>query len=162
MKPLLIVALGALAVVPTALALPAFTTAPKQAAGAANQPKFLSVRVAAHPTFDRIVFRFAGGRPGYRVEYVPRLEQDGSGDVIPLRGSSVLKIVFQPARAHERLTRVEAGTGTLTPNFPTLREVAAAGDFEGVVTFGAGLSKRVGFRVLGLSNPSRVVVDVSH
>ena len=44
MKPLLIVALGALAVVPTALAAPAFTTAPKQAAGAANQQKFIGMR----------------------------------------------------------------------------------------------------------------------
>jgi hypothetical protein len=35
-------------------------------------------------------------------------------------------------------------------------------DFEGVVRFGLGLRRRTGFRVFRLTNPTRIVVDVSH
>ncbi|HEX2411108.1 MAG TPA: molybdopterin-dependent oxidoreductase [Solirubrobacteraceae bacterium] len=35
-------------------------------------------------------------------------------------------------------------------------------DFEGVVTFGLGLRRKTGFRVLRLTSPKRLVVDVAH
>lgn len=47
-----------------------------------------------------------------------------------------------------------------TPRFPELREIAGAGDFEGVVSFGLGLTAESGFRVFTLTNPDRLVVDV--
>jgi AMIN domain len=50
----------------------------------------------------------------------------------------------------------------LTPEFPTLRQVRISADYEAVVSFGLGLRDRVGFRVFGLTNPTRVVVDVAH
>jgi hypothetical protein len=40
--------------------------------------------------------------------------------------------------------------------------VRLAGDFEAVLSFGLGLNQRVGFRVLTLTSPWRVVVDISH
>ena len=160
MKPALIVLVGTLSTVPIGVGAPAFTTAPKHASGATSQSRLVSVHASTLPTFDRLVFRFAGGRPGYSMRFENSLLADGSGTPIPLRGRAVLTMVFQPARAHERL-RAEAATGSLKPNFPTLREVARAGDFEGIVTYGAGLSKRAGFRVIGLNRPPRIVVDVA-
>jgi peptidoglycan hydrolase-like protein with peptidoglycan-binding domain len=50
----------------------------------------------------------------------------------------------------------------LIPGFPTLREVRWGGEFEGLTTFAVGLTGRSGFRVLELSQPSRVVIDVAH
>jgi peptidoglycan hydrolase-like protein with peptidoglycan-binding domain len=42
------------------------------------------------------------------------------------------------------------------------RQVADAGDFEGQLTWGIGVAARTGLRVVGLSDPSRVAVDVAH
>jgi hypothetical protein len=49
---------------------------------------------------------------------------------------------------------------TVIPRFPELREVAGASDFDGVVSFGRGLSAESGFRVFTLTDPDRFVVDV--
>jgi hypothetical protein len=49
---------------------------------------------------------------------------------------------------------------TITPGFPTLKQVKIAGDFERVLSFGIGVDHRTGFRVLPLTNPSRVAIDL--
>ena len=49
----------------------------------------------------------------------------------------------------------------LTPLCPNLRH-RAAGDFEGVVSFGLGLRRKTGFRVFRLTAPTRIVIDVAH
>jgi hypothetical protein len=70
--------------------------------------------------------------------------------------------VLDPANAHD----VETGEGTLTTPRRTkwrldlLRETAVIGDFEAFVTVGAGLAHRAPFRVMTLTNPTRIVVDV--
>jgi hypothetical protein len=43
-----------------------------------------------------------------------------------------------------------------------LREVNAPGSFEGQTTAGIGVTQRVGFRVLELTNPTRIVIDLAH
>src|SRR6266536_663792 len=47
----------------------------------------------------------------------------------------------------------------LTPGLPLLKEVAVAGDFEGVLSFGVGLARPAGLRVQTLTAPARVVID---
>ncbi len=86
-----------------------------------------------------------------------------AGRPVPLRGRAVLRVVLHGGQAGDRSGASTVHTpSTLTPEFPTLRQVRPAGDFEGVVTYGLGLRDRVGFRLFGLSNPTRVVVDVAH
>jgi hypothetical protein len=117
------------------------------------------VRVAPHPTFDRVVFEFRGETPAWRAAYVPRIVQDPSGRIATIPGRAFLHLVFQR-------TRVDRGsTGSrivLTRRFPTLVQVQEAGDFERVVSFGVGVRRRVGFRGLHLSGPGRIVLDLSH
>jgi hypothetical protein len=43
-----------------------------------------------------------------------------------------------------------------------LRDLAFAGDFEAVVTFGIGVARRAAFRVLQFDAPSRVAIDITH
>ena len=50
----------------------------------------------------------------------------------------------------------------LTPELPTLRQVQRSVQAEVVTEYGLGLRDRVGFRVFGLANPTRLVVDVAH
>ena len=119
--------------------------------------------------YDRLVFNLSGPATGYRVEYVPVVTQDGSGDPIPLRGGAFLQIVLS-APAHN-----DAGRPTYLPadrsnavdvrTFTTFRQVAFGGSFEGLTTFGLGVRAKLPFRVVVLPGPgsgSRIAVDVSH
>jgi hypothetical protein len=126
-------------------------------------PTLVGVRTGRHEQYDRTVFDFAGGTPGYRVEYGP-LVGDGSGDVIPLAGAVTLRVVFDGAFPYD------VGTGAPTidlgrvydPRLPTLRQIKSGGASEGYISFGLGLADRVGFRVLRLTDPPRIAVDVAH
>ena len=51
---------------------------------------------------------------------------------------------------------------SLTPLFPALRQLKISGDFEGVVSFGAGINGQKPFRVFTLTAPQRIVVDIRH
>jgi hypothetical protein len=117
------------------------------------------VRVARHRGFDRIVFEFRGETPAWRAAYVPKIVQDPSGRVVTVGGRAFLRIVFQ----RTRVDRARAGSRIVrTPGFPTLMQLKEAGDFEGVVSFGLGARRRVGFRALHLSAPGRIALDLSH
>jgi hypothetical protein len=123
----------------------------------------VGVRAGRNKDFDRLVFDFDGPIPGVRVEYVDQLIEDGSGDPIPMRGRAIVQIVLSPAAAHR-----EDGTPTFTGPLPDLtgfaafRQVADAGDFEAVLTWGVGVAARTGLRVITLTAPTRVAVDVTH
>ncbi len=125
------------------------------------------VAVAGHDGYDRVVFQFRNGLPGYRVEYVePPLREDGSGNVVRLDGEAFLVVRMEPASGFD-LTVPEGeliytGPRRITPDGTSvLREVVRTGDFEAVLTWAIGFDERVAFRVLTLDDPARVVVDVA-
>jgi hypothetical protein len=144
-----------------ALGLPPFSTEPKSGPASGGQAELFAIATGCHANFDRFVIRARFGRPGYRVRYVRRVVEDGSGRPVRLRGRKRIHVVIRDARAHTQagaplLPRV------LTPLCPNLRQVKDAGDFEGQVSFGLGLSRRTGFRVFRLTAPTRIVIDVLH
>ncbi len=143
--------------------LPAPTqTGPVTATGT-GYGQLVNVRTGRHPGYDRVVFDFTGGTPGYRVEYGTLTEQ-ARGTPVPLAGRAALVIVFNPAAAHDLNTGAPTYdiSQTLNPSLPTLRQIRFGGDFEGYVAAGLGLADRVGFRVFQLHSPDRVVIDVAH
>ncbi len=113
-----------------------------------------TVRVGHHPGFDRLVFTFAGPLPGYSVAYVPQVTRDGSGLPLTLPGSSYVLVTLRPTS-----TTTHSPQQPITPHFPMLRQVAGAGDFEAVASYGVGLTSRSGMRVSTLTGPNRLVVD---
>lgn len=123
----------------------------------------VGVRAGRNKDFDRLVFDFEGPAPGFTVQYVPQLVEDGTGNVIPLRGRAVVQILIHPAAAHR-----DDGSPSFDGRLPDLtgfaafRQVADAGDFEAVLTWGIGVAARTGLRAFTLTSPSRVVVDVGH
>jgi hypothetical protein len=127
-------------------------------------PEVTGIRVGHHRRFDRIVVDLDGAAPGFRVRYVRALHADPSAHLVNLLGPASLRIVLDPANAHDP----ETGDGTLTTprrtawRFDQVRETAVIGDFEAFVTIGAGLARRAPFRVMTLTNPTRIVVDVRH
>ncbi len=128
-----------------------------------------AIRTADHGTYDRVVFEFDRPFGGYTVKYVSALTEDPTGDPVELAGGAVLAVniqgatldnSFQTDGSNPRATY--GGPRQLTPNLPAVKEVADAGDFEAVLTFGIGVASKTGFRVLRLSSPDRLVVDVAH
>lgn len=123
-----------------------------------------AVRVAHQPGFDRIVFEFApqaGGTahlPAYTVsrQASAQFVKDPSGMPVTMRGSAGLRIVFHGASGATSYT----GSRDLTPGLPVVQEVEQLGDFEAVLSWGAGLSRASCLRTLQLANPTRLVVDV--
>jgi hypothetical protein len=122
-------------------------------------PELVSVQAVERKGYDRVLFTFQGAMPGYQVRYVPEVA-DQAGRRLPLRGEAFLAVTFEPARAHDPGGEPTVSTTTLTPSSPVLRQVRFAGDFEGRVSFGLGLSGRGGFRVSELRDPVRVAVDI--
>jgi hypothetical protein len=121
-----------------------------------------AVRAAGHEKFDRVVFEFASDSlPGYRVEYVDRpVRRCGSGDVVAVAGDAWLAVRLEPAEAH-----TEKGEATIKDRerrvgLPLLKELKMICDFEAEVSWVMGLASPNRYRVLELSNPTRLVIDV--
>jgi hypothetical protein len=123
--------------------------------------------LARHEGYDRVVFQFRNGLPGYRVEYVePPLHEDGSGARVEIEGRAFVLVRMEPASGFDlatgegelvytgprRISGADAGTSIV-------REVVRTGDFEAVLSWAIGLEDRVDFRVLTLDGPPRLVVD---
>jgi hypothetical protein len=123
------------------------------------------VAVAGHDSYDRVVFQFRNGVPGYRVEYVePPLREDGSGNVVNLDGAAFLVVRMEPASGFDLSVpegaMVYTGPRRISPEGTSVvREVVRTGDFEAVLTWAIGLNEQVPFRVLTLDDPARIVVD---
>lgn len=126
-------------------------------------PLLVDVRVGGHRAFDRVVFEFDGPRPGYTVRYVPQVIADGSGEPVHLKGRAFVEVTMRPAAAHD-----DSGAATFPGPLPTiantaaLRDIADAGDFEGVITWGIGVAARTPLQVRRLDHPSRIAIDVAH
>ena len=150
--------------------LPAgFSTAPKKGGTAPARASLLRViRSGSHYGFDRIVFEFSGPASAHDVRYVDQVRSDPSDRPVALRGNAYLSVVMpggtldtslqvdDPARA-----RSYKGPRRIQPDLPAVKEIAVAGDFEAVLSFGIGLDSRTAFRVIRLTEPGRVVLDVA-
>lgn len=126
------------------------------------------VRTGQHACYDRLVVDLSGDAAGYRVRYVTAVTQDGSGNVVPLRGGAKLQIVvLAPAYDAAGSATFPAGRSELAAvsGYRTFRQVAGAGSFEGQTTLGLGVRARLPFRMFVLDGPgsgSRLVIDVAH
>jgi hypothetical protein len=121
------------------------------------------VRAGRNEGFDRVVFQFDGDQvPGYHLEYIDKpVIKCGSGDPTELAGQGWLQVRLQPAQAHAD------GKATVTererkPKLPVIEELEMTCDFEGEATWVLGVKKPNTYRVLELTEPTRLVVDVRH
>ena len=140
-----------------------------EAASATTSARVENLRAGRHACFDRLVVDLEGDVSGYTVSYVSRVEQLGSGAVVPLAGAADLEILVEAA-AYD-----DAGRATYRPRTPsravnvsgysTFRQVAFTGSFEGQTLIGLGVRARLPMRVFVLDGPgdgSRLVIDVAH
>lgn len=130
---------------------------------AARSPKVVDLRFATHRTFDRVVIDIVGRIPGGNAHYARRFHQDGSGDPVPIRGSSGIALALHRAVAHDAQGHnVYEGPRIARPHFDTLKALAFTGDFEGTVSFGFALTHRAEYRIFFLHDPQRLVIDFRH
>ena len=143
-------------------------TAPVEGEATGSETALLErVAVGRHEGFDRVVFQFRDHLPGYRVEYVaPPLKEDGSGNVVQVKGSAFVVVRMEPASGFDLTT----GEGVMVYKGPKridgaaagtsiVREVVRTGDFEAVLSWAVGLEDRVDFRVRTTTSPARLIVD---
>ena len=91
---------------------------------------------------------------------------DPSDQIVPLRGRAFVVVVFHGgtidtaryAPDPETAPRY-SGPLRLTPNYELLKEVAFAGDFEAVLSFGIGIDHVAGLHMQTLTSPPRLVID---
>jgi hypothetical protein len=125
------------------------------------------IAVGRHEGYDRVVFEFRNGLPGYRIQYVqPPLKEDGSGNPVSVQGSAIVLVRMEPASGFD----LNTGEGVMTYKGPkridgagagasVVQELVRTGDFEAVLSWAVGLSGKVDFRVLTATSPSRLIVD---
>jgi len=123
-----------------------------------------SVRESQHEGFDRVVFDFGDrSMPNYRIEYVTSPPQQcGTGVEIRLEGRAWVAIELQPVQAHDDAGNTTAGDENRKPGFANLLELRQTCDFEGRVTWVAGLATRAGYRTMMMQEPNRLVLDFKH
>jgi hypothetical protein len=123
-----------------------------------------AVRTGKHGGYDRVVFQFSGGLPAVTTERVATVYADPRGTPVSLAGKSRLHVVFRGASANcpQPAHRTWTGPSVLTPRYPQLLMIRAAGDFEGYLSFGIGLAARGGYHISSLVGPDRVVIDFTY
>ncbi|MBA3735722.1 MAG: hypothetical protein H0W90_11100 [Actinobacteria bacterium] len=137
------------------------------AAGGGETALLERIAVGRHEGYDRVVFQFKNGLPGYRVEYVePPLTEDGSGDPVTVKGNAVVVARMEPASGFD----LNTGEGVMVYKGPkridatsagasAIQELVRTGDFEAVLSWAIGLSDKVDFRVTTATSPARLIVD---
>lgn len=143
------------------------STEPASAPSATTMTAHLTdVTVSSAGGVDRIELTFADaeGAPGVQVEYVEEVVADGSGERVEVEGEAFLQIRLEPSASAdlrgETPVRTYRGPDRVTGDTTAVTEVVRVGDFEGVLTWAAGLPRRAPFRILQLTDPARVVIEV--
>jgi hypothetical protein len=124
------------------------------------------VRAALHDGYDRVVFEFRTGVPGYDVGYVERpVRADGSGEPVAVSGAAVLLVRMEPALdadlTQESAPPTYTGPARLHPATRAVAELVRTGGFEAVITWAVGVDGKRPFRVTRLDSPARIVLDVA-
>lgn len=122
------------------------------------------VRVGRHTGYDRVVWEFKGpGAPTYRVQYVDVPTGDASGDPVAVEGDAFIEVLVTS------VTMTDAGASRPTdPSAASLAGTVVAeakpitGGFEGYgQTFIGVRDRQRPFKVMALSGPTRLVVDIA-
>ena len=145
--------------------LPPFACTPSVTiAKTTDRAQITDVRVGTHDGYDRVVFQFASGLPDVVIEAaLPPFYADPSGLESDVAGSAFLKVTMHGASKVSPDGGVTySGSTNFEPGFDQLVQLIEGGDFEAVSTWYLGLDGGGCIRVLTLSAPSRLVIDIEH
>jgi len=137
---------------------------PIEGVGTVERAQITDVRVGTHDGYDRVVIEFDEGIPPFALdEATPPLTADPSGMEIDVEGTAFWSLVLHGGtRVNLDGSMSYDGRTDITPDFPALAELVEAGDFEAVSSWYIGLHEATCARVLTLTDPSRLVIDIQH
>ncbi len=150
---------------------PPFVGGTEPVSGARVGPVALltDLRVARHAGFDRVVLEFEDARPAYQVGYADPPFTDVPGDIVGVAGNAFLTVWATGATTSDweastdgNLVQTFTGPDRLRTGTTNITEVLFVTDFESESEFIIGLAEVTPFRVLELSDPYRLVIDVRH
>ena len=139
------------------------STTPVSVAPTHPTAHLVAVRAARQETVDRVVFEFSEQVPGYKGSYEKKPIMATSGQEVPLSENFVLEFHMQQASGFNLDTGKPTYTGPKQVQAAGTRavgELKQVEDFEGVLTWVAGLKSQVPFRVSTLTSPPRLVIDL--
>ena len=114
------------------------------------------IRAARQPGYDRLVFEFEGGLPGYQARYVGQVTTAG-GERLDLQGGAVLLLSFDGASGGD----AGASSQDLRPGFGSLKQVRLVDQGGGRLRFAVGVEAVAGYLAHDLTSPDRVIIDVA-
>jgi hypothetical protein len=122
------------------------------------------VRIGSHDGYDRVVFEFNEGTPEYSLDRAePPFTEDPSGRPLNVQGNAFLQLIM---RGGTKQTASGAssylGPTDFDPGFPQLVDLVEGGDFEAQSTWYLGLDSEACVRVIVLTLPDRLVIDIEH
>lgn len=137
---------------------------PVTGVGTIGHAQIIDVRVGQHDGYDRVVFEFSNGIPEFRVEPdEPPFHADGSGFEIDVDGEGFLRMTLLGGTKVSPVGGITyQGPTEFEPDFDELVHLVEGGDFEAVSTWYAGLRTPPCIRVLTLSDPARLAIDIQH
>ena len=113
------------------------------------------VRAARQEGYDRLVFEFEGGLPGYRARYVDRVTTAG-GEQLDLEGTAFLLLALDGASVGDA-----AAGRDLRPRLGALKQVRLVDQGGGGLRFAVGVDAVAGYLAHDLPDPDRVIIDVA-
>ncbi|HEX9823245.1 MAG TPA: hypothetical protein VGB51_02485 [Actinomycetota bacterium] len=127
----------------------------RQGGDSANFPPFTEVSVEVEDGIERVEFRFEpegnpASAPQYFVSFVDELLTDGGGAPVEVAGEAFVHVSFMAQGVDlsgEEPEPIYTGPTEFAPGLSTVLEVEQTGDFEGVVSWGIGLSSKTCFVV---------------
>ena len=126
-----------------------FGTATVGRDGTAPDVIVTGVRSGAHPGYDRLVFDIAGSDPAtWRARYL-------GGGTIEVLFTGNGSPTTSPHATH-------SGPATVPIGLTAIKSVSFTVIGAGLMTANVSTAARHGFRILVLTNPTRIVLDVAH
>jgi hypothetical protein len=105
-------------------------------------PVLRSARFGRHDTYDRLAFDFCKpAETTLTATVVKQLTEDGSGAKVTLKGKYFFALTLTPADAHSDTGRPTVPNRAVTVVGRNMQQYKLIGDFEGVVTYGVGVTK---------------------
>ena len=144
---------------------------------AAASVSIISVELTEEDGYDRMVFTLSADAPfpGYEIAPVEPpffmcgsseegedVPEDDRGEAIELEGPAWLLVELTPARAHDDAGRLTADELPSSPSLPAVTAVRRTCDRGEHVSWILGVRALGSRRVLELTNPARLVVDIHH
>lgn len=121
------------------------------------------IRTGTHPCFERIVIEFegTGDLPGYWVRYEDPVIDSPRGEPVDMEGDAYL-VISAASWMQTMEGEGYSGPHIVEPtNVTHIEQLQLIENFEGMFQWAVGLDEMRPFTVDTLTNPARIVVDIS-